>query len=67
MGERLVLMKPDAGGAETAIVVEQPLEFLKLPGFEVVQRLPVICFREMVGATCGPGSCNMFLSDEDPA
>jgi hypothetical protein len=42
MGARPMLMQPETGSAEAVIVLQESFQFLELPGFEVVQGLPVI-------------------------
>ena len=50
VGGRLVLMQPETNGAEAVVVLEQRFQFIELPGFEVIQSLPVIGLSQKISA-----------------
>src|SRR4029077_13612496 len=63
VGARLVLMQPEASGAETLIALEKRFQFIKLSGFEVIQSLPVMSVSQKIGAGSRPSHRNVFLAE----
>src|SRR5260370_35077751 len=68
MGARLVLMQSETSGrAEGVRAIENSFYFIDVSRFEVVQSLPMIGFRQQVGAARRPSHRVEFLAEQETA